>query len=121
METGKDFCLDETGDIIFTDGDLRVIASPELVLQDIREELGIPLGSVEWDRAAGSEMTLYLNDTDTGDMTITAELERVALADPRIDAETISAETTGTGRYRLSFQLLGSEDQNNLEIGGING
>jgi hypothetical protein len=111
----SDFMLDESGDIIFTpDGDIDVISGNALILQDIREELSIPLGSIEWDPDAGSEMTLFLNDVNISEQTIITELERVAFKDIRIAADSVKAEKTGENKFKLQFTTLVNQEENEI-------
>lgn len=108
MDYGKDMKLDENRDVIFTpDGDVELQDGPRLVAQDVREELSIAFASVEWDRQAGSHLLDTLNSTSADDVVI-AEIERVAIKDPRVDASTVKAEKRADGRFSLSFSVVGS-------------
>ncbi len=108
MDYGKDMKLDENRDVIFTpDGDVELQDGPRLVAQDVREELSIAFASVEWDRQAGSHLLDTLNSTSADDVVI-AEIERVAIKDPRVDASTVKAEKRADGRFSLSFSIVGS-------------
>ena len=108
MDYGKDMKLDENRDVIFTpDGDVELQDGPRLVAQDVREELSIAFASVEWDRQAGSHLLDTLNSTSADDVII-AEIERVAIKDPRVDASTVKAEKRADGRFSLSFSVVGS-------------
>ena len=108
MDYGKDMKLDENRDVIFTpDGDVELQDGPRLVAQDVREELSIAFASVEWDRQAGSHLLDTLNSTSADDVVI-AEIERVAIKDPRVDASTVKAEKSAAGRFSLSFSVVGS-------------
>lgn len=108
MDYGKDMKLDENRDVIFTpDGDVELQDGPRLVAQDVREELSIAFASVEWDRQAGSHLLDTLNSISADDVVI-AEIERVAIKDPRVDASTVKAEKRADGRFSLSFSIVGS-------------
>ena len=108
MDYGKDMKLDENRDVIFTpDGDVELQDGPRLVAQDVREELSIAFASVEWDRQAGCHLLDTLNSTSADDVVI-AEIERVAIKDPRVDASTVKAEKRADGRFSLSFSVVGS-------------
>lgn len=108
MDYGKDMKLDENRDVIFTpDGDVELQDGPRLVAQDVMEELSIAFASVEWDRQAGSHLLDTLNSTSADDVVV-AELERVAIKDPRVDASSVSAEKMADGRFALSFAVVGS-------------
>lgn len=108
MDYGKDMKLDENRDVIFTpDGDVELQDGPRLVAQDVREELSIAFASVEWDRQAGSHLLDTLNSTSADDV-VMAEIERVAIKDPRVDASTVKVEKRTDGRFSLSFSVVGS-------------
>lgn len=108
MDYGKDIYLDGNRDVVFTpDGDVETQDGPRLVAQDVREELSIAFASVEWDRNAGSHLLESLNSTSADDVVI-AELERVAIKDPRVDASSVRVEKRMDGRFALSFAVVGS-------------
>ena len=108
MDYGKDMKLDENRDVIFTpDGDVELQDGPRLVAQDIREELSIAFASVEWDRKAGSHLLETLNSTSADDVVV-AELERVAINDPRVDASSVKVRKEQDGRFALMFSVVGS-------------
>lgn len=111
MDYGKDMKLDDNRDVVFTpDGDVLLQDGPRLVAQDVREELSIAFASVEWDRSAGSHLLESLNSTSADDVVI-AELERVAIKDPRVDASSVKASKRQDGRFALSFAVVGSLDE----------
>ncbi len=115
MDYGQDFKLDSNRDIIFTpDGDIEITGSAALVAQDIREELSIAFGSVEWDRNAGSNLIYCLNSNTKNDSYILSELERVALKDPRVNAATVESEKLDSGKFKLSFSVLNQIDVQEL-------
>ncbi len=110
---GADVRLDGhlSGDLITTPtADLEPISGPALVAQDIAEEVVTPLGSLPWDRSAGSNLPRWLNSPHRGAPEVLAELRRVAAKDPRVDVLTIAARQDGDRdrRYLLSFRTLGS-------------
>ena len=108
MDYGKDMKLDENRDVIFTpDGDVELQDGPRLVAQDVREELSIAFASVEWDRKAGSHLLESLNSTSADDV-VMAELERVAIKDPRVDASSVNVRKEQDGRFALMFSVVGS-------------
>lgn len=108
MDYGTDAYLDENRDVRFTpDGDLQLQSGPALVAQDVREALSIHVGSVAWDKEAGSYMLDQLNSEQDADLTVCNELERVALDDPRVDASTVTAERLESGTFSLSFVVIG--------------
>ena len=111
MDYGKDIYLDDNRDVVFTpDGDVELQDGPRLVAQDVREELSIAFASVEWDRKAGSHLLESLNSTSADDV-VMAELERVAIKDPRVDASSVKAVKRQDGRFALSFTVVGSLDE----------
>lgn len=108
VDYGKDMKLDENRDVIFTpNGDVELQDGPRLVAQDIREELSIAFASVEWDRKAGSHLLETLNSTSADDVVV-AELERVAIKDPRVDASSVKVRKEQDGRFALMFSVVGS-------------
>ena len=107
----RDALLDDDGDIaVDDDGNGATVTGGRLVAQDVREEISTPRGSLPWDRAAGSDVLLWLNRESTPPGAIIAELERIALADARIKAASVAAEQLPDGRYRLSFSVFGAPD-----------
>lgn len=111
MDYGKDMKLNENRDVIFTpDGDVELQDGPRLVAQDVREELSIDFASVEWDRSAGSHLLESLNSTSADDV-VMAELERVAIKDPRVDASSVKAAKRQDGRFALTFVVMGSLEE----------
>ena len=107
MDYGTDFRLADD-DVIFTpDGDIEIIQGPACVAQDIDQELKIVPGRLIWDKSAGSSMPLFLNDSTVDDQAVIDELERVAVADARVDPESVEAGQTGFGKFRLEFTPLG--------------
>jgi hypothetical protein len=105
---GTDFRLVD-GDVIFTpDGDIELVSGPACVAQDIDEALKITKGRLAWDKDAGSTMPLMLNESTPDKDAIVAELERVALADQRVNPETVRAYELLPGKSRLEFTPLGA-------------
>ncbi len=108
MDYGSDLRLDADRDAVPDPaGDLAELSGPELVAQDLAEELSIPRGSLPWDREAGSDLLFWLNDRSPRDYEVEGELRRVALRDPRVDAATVTAARDGAG-YALRFRAVGS-------------
>jgi hypothetical protein len=106
MDYGTDFLLIDD-DLVFTpDGDIKTVSGPACVAQDIDQELKIAPGVLVWDKKAGSSLLLMLNDVDSTPATAIAELERVAIADRRVDPATVKARESSTGKYRLEFTPL---------------
>ena len=108
MDYGTDFLLDEHDDVIFTpDGDIAVIEGPRTIAQDINQELKIVKARLIWDENAGSSVPLFLNDAGLDDAAIIDELERVAIADARVDPTSVKARKIEAGKFRLDFTPLG--------------
>lgn len=116
MDYGSDLRLDRDRDVILDPaGGLVEISGPELVAQDLAEELSIPRGSLPWDREAGSDLLFWLNDRSPRDYEVEGELRRVALRDPRVDAATVTAARDGAG-YALRFRAAGSLAEQTLRF-----
>jgi phage baseplate assembly protein W len=106
MDYGTDFLLVDD-DVVFTsDGDIEAVSGPACVAQDIDQALKIAPGRLPWDKEAGSSLPLMLNDAGGNAAPVTAELERVAIADPRVDPASVKARETASGRFRLEFTPL---------------
>ena len=105
---GTDFRLIDD-DVIFTpDGDIELISGPACVAQDIDQTLKITFGRLTWDKDTGSTMPLMLNDSSPDMDAIVTELERVAIADPRVNPGTVKAYEIVPGKFRLEFTPLGA-------------
>lgn len=108
---GTDVRLDghAAGDLVTTPAaDLAPVDGAALVAQDIAEAVVTPLGSLPWDRNAGSNLPQWLNSPHRGAEEVLAELRRVAAHDPRVDVRTITARQDQDRRFILSFRPLGS-------------
>jgi hypothetical protein len=106
MDYGTDFLL-ENDDIVFTeDGDIAVVSGPACVAQDIGQALKITPGFLPWDKDAGSSILFMLNDAGSSDAVALEELERVAIADPRVDPVSVKASIIAPGKFRLEFTPL---------------
>ncbi|MDR0637591.1 MAG: hypothetical protein LBG27_01590 [Spirochaetaceae bacterium] len=115
MDYGTDFLL-EDDDIVFTpDGDIALVSGPRVVAQDIDQTLKTTPGALSWDKEAGSSMLLFLNDNTVDAATVIAELERAAIADARVDPDSVKARETGTHKYRLEFMPMGAIKPEALE------
>lgn len=106
---GTDVALLEGADVRVMDSGLTRLEGPALVAQDVAEALRTPRGSLPWDRDAGSDLLLWLNSPVVRDEVAEAEIRRVAIADPRVDAATVAVGRVHEG-YRLSFRVLGSAE-----------
>ena len=105
---GTDFLL-EDDDLVFTpDGDIALVSGPRMAAQDIDQTLKTTPGALCWDKEAGSSMLLFLNDNTVDAATVIAELERVAIADARIDPDSVKAREVGVNKYRLEFTPAGA-------------
>jgi hypothetical protein len=115
IDYGTDLLLNED-DIVFTaDGDVEVVSGAATVAQDIDQTLKIITGSLYWDSQIGSSMPLMLNDSQSNDNAIIAELERVAIADARVKPETVKAYKITPGKFRLEFMPLSAIKPKTLE------
>ena len=115
MDYGTDFKLVDD-DIVFTpDGDIEVVSGAACVAQDIDQTLKTTPGSLPWDKEAGSTMTQMLNAAGIDANAVTAELERVAFEDQRVDPLSISAQQKSDKKYRLEFTPLGAVSPETLE------
>ena len=103
----RDALLDENRDFAVQGETGITVTGARLVAQDVQESILIPRGSLPWDRDDGSDVLTWLHLESTPLGTIIAELERVALADARIDAASVAAEQLPDGRYRLAFAVIG--------------
>jgi hypothetical protein len=116
MDYGTDFLL-ENDDIVFTaDGDIAIVSGPRMVAQDIDQTLKITPGRLPWDKEAGSSLLLMLNDSGSDAEAARAELERVAIADPRVDPASVNARELSPGRFRLEFTPIGAIKPETLDF-----
>jgi hypothetical protein len=100
---GKDFLLVDD-DIVFTpDGDIELVSGAACAAQDIDQTLKTAPGSLYWDKGAGSTLPYMLNDAESDAGAVIAELERAAIADARVNPETVKAYQTAPGKFRLEF------------------
>jgi hypothetical protein len=108
MDYGTDFLLTDD-DIVFTsDGDMALVSGPACVAQDIDQTLKTTPGALYWDKELGSTLPYMLNDAESGADAVIAELERVAMADARVNPETVKAYEREQGRFRLEFTPMGA-------------
>jgi hypothetical protein len=89
--------------VFIPDGDVALVSGPALVAQDIDQTIKLVPGALYWDNAIGSILLLMLNDAEVGVDSVTAELERVTIADPRVNPDRVKAYQTVLGRFRLEF------------------
>ena len=114
---GTDVALD-AADVRVANRGLSQLEGPELVAQDVAEALRTPRGSLPWDREAGSDLLLWLQSAVVRDDVAEAEIRRVAIADPRVDAATVVVGRAAAGGYRLAFRALGSADLTEMTFNG---
>jgi hypothetical protein len=101
---------------VFTaDGDIELVSGPAMVAQDIDQTLKATPGSIYWDPEIGSTLLLFLNDPNVDASSVIAELERVAIADARVDPDSVKATQTDTNKFRLVFTPLGAIDPSVLD------
>lgn len=116
MDYGTDLLLVDD-DIVFTaDGDAALVSGPAMIAQDIDQTLKTTPGALYWDNETGSTMLLALNDSEAGADSVIAELERVAIADLRVNPESVKAYQTGPGKYRLEFTPMAAVQPETLDI-----
>jgi hypothetical protein len=116
IDYGADFLLVDD-DLVFTsDGDLAAVSGAAAVAQDIAQTLKVTPGALAWDATAGSSLLLMLNDAGASDGAVVAELERVAIDDPRVDPDAVKAEKTDARKYRLSFAVIGAVEPQTLDF-----
>ena len=112
---GTDFLLTDD-DVTFTpDGDIKLVSGPTTVAQDIDQTLKITFDRLAWDKDVGSTMPLFLNASDVSAAAVIAELERVAIADPRVNPGTVTAFERTPGKFRLEFAPLGAVSPETLD------
>jgi hypothetical protein len=115
MDYGADFLLIDN-DIVFTpDGDLAVVSGVACVAQDIDQTLKITPGRLYWDDKTGSSLPFILNDAGSSSSAVIAELERVAIADLRVDPASVKASVDMDGVYHLAFTPLSAVKEETLE------
>ena len=115
MDYGTDFLLTDD-DIVFTaDGDVELVSGAACVAQDIDQTLKTSPGSLYGDREIGSTMPLMLNDSESDADSVIAELERVAIADARVNPDSVKAYQTGSGKFRLEFTPVNAIKPETLE------
>ena len=115
MDYGTDLLLVDD-DVAFTaDGDVSLVSGPAMVAQDIDQALKMVPGSLYWDGGAGSALLFMLNDTEAEADAVIAELERVAIADSRVDPDRVRAYQTAPGKYRLEFSPVGAVKPETLD------
>ncbi|MDR3356035.1 MAG: hypothetical protein LBO04_02495 [Spirochaetaceae bacterium] len=115
MDWGTDFLLVDD-DVVFTsDGDMTIVSGAAMVAQDIDQTIKTAVGALYWDRRTGSAMPLMLNDSESEAASIIAELERVAIADARVDPDSVKAYRTGPGKFRLEFKPMARVKPETLE------
>ena len=85
---------------------VRQVSGAAESAQNIVEALYTPLGSLPWDRSAGSTFTEILN-AQLGQQQAVAELRRVAIATPGVYPQSVDARYDAfEQRYLLSFTGL---------------
>jgi hypothetical protein len=115
MDYGTDFLLVDD-DIVFTaDGDIELVSGAACVAQDIDQTLKVTPGALYWDKEAGSALLYTLNDAESEADAVMAELERVAIADARVNPDSVKAYQTGTNKFRLEFTPVGAVKPETLE------
>jgi len=120
-DCGTDLLLQD-GDIAFTaDGDVRIVSGAAAVAQDIGQALSIAPGALYWNKEAGSSLPSMLNDSLANDSAIITELERVAIADARVNPESVKAYRLAPGKFRLEFTPLQAVTPETLDYDLVKG
>ncbi len=115
IDYGTDLLLKDD-DIVFTaDGDIELVSGPRCVAQDIDQTLKITPGVLYWDKEIGSSLLLMLNDSGSDAQSVIAELERVAIADRRVNPESVKAYQLSSGKFRLEFTPMGAVKPETLD------
>jgi hypothetical protein len=115
MDYGTDLLLIDD-DLVFTaDGDIALVSGPRCIAQDIDQTLKLTPGFLLWDKEAGSSLLYMLNDSNSDPAAVIAELERVAIEDPRVDPASVKAVQTGEKQFRLHFTPLNAVTPETLE------
>jgi hypothetical protein len=115
MDYGTDFLLVDDDIVITADGDIRLVSGAACVAQDIDQTLKVTPGALYWDKDIGSTLLYMLNDAESGADAVTAELERTAVADARVDPETVKAYQSAPGKFRLEFIPMNAVKLETLE------
>lgn len=121
MDYGTDFLLLDDDIVFMRDGEIRTVSGPACVAQDIDQTLKTAPGALYWDVDTGSAMPLFLNDSAANGSAVTAELERAAIADARVDPESVKAWQTAPCRFRLEFAPVGAVKPETLDYDLVKG
>jgi hypothetical protein len=115
MDFGTDFLLVDD-DIVFTsDGDIELVSGAAAVAQDIDQTLKTTPGALYWDQDIGSAMLYMLNSSEADTLSCIAELERVAIADARINPDSVKAVEKAPKKFRLEFTPMNAVKPETLE------
>jgi hypothetical protein len=121
MDYGKDFLLVDD-DIVFTsDGDIALVSGAACVAQDIDQTLKTTPGALLWDKDAGSALLYMLNDSESEADAVIAELERAAVADIRVNPESVKTYQTAPGKFRLEFTPMNAVKPETLDYDLVKG
>jgi hypothetical protein len=115
MDYGTNFRLKDDDIVFTTDGDLEMVSGPACIAQDIDQMLKITPGVLYWDKERGSSLLLMLNDAESSTEAIIAELERVAIADARVNPDSVKAYQHTSGTFRLEFTPMSAVQPETLE------
>ena len=115
MDFGTDFLLADD-DIVFTsDGDIGLVSGAACVAQDIDQTLKTTPGALYWDKESGSTMLYMLNNSEADAPSCIAELERAAIADARVNPDSVKAVERTPGKFRLEFTPMSAVKPEILE------
>lgn len=121
---GQDIKLNIEGQaLIAANGELVLTEGVETGLQDIREAMKTPIGSLFYDKAYGGRIHEWIKDenTETNRIGFTAEVKRILRNDPRVEIGSESCRISSWNERGMEvearWQWIGQSHMNNLVIG----
>jgi hypothetical protein len=107
----KDFKT-EDGDLVFNvAGELEVVEGGACVAQDASTAFSTAIGSLHWDRTAGSSFPELVNGPTIDTAAVESEAENLLVSDDRIDPDGISvaASINDDGGLHIAAEFTVSE------------
>ena len=101
-----DLLIDEQGDLVFGADDAEAATAPMTIAQNIIERLRFAPGSLPWARGEGADIARRLNAAVADPGLDAAIVRRAALAEPCVDANTVSVVQADDGEWTLTFATL---------------
>jgi len=121
---GQDILLDHNGQaVIAANGELVLTDGVETGLQDIREAMKTPIGSLFYDEAYGGRVHEWIRqeNTATNRIGFTAEVKRILRNEPRVEIGSEACRIRSWNERGIqaeaSWQWIGQSHMNNLVIG----